>query len=146
MSEHFSLAELGAAHAPAAVVERLQALMLLLEEIRAILGVPIQITSGWRSWERNAEIGGSPTSQHPAGEAADCVPIDVTAGDAWRLLRTHRPKVGQCILYGVADPELDEGTFFHVSMPNVERGIVDDWMWTPSRGGAGGPYFKMEDK
>lgn len=42
-----------------------------MEEVRAHLGHPIIITSGLRVWALNAAIGGSRTSFHPYGLAAD---------------------------------------------------------------------------
>ena len=43
----------------------------VLESIRSQVGGPIFITSGYRSAEVNIAIGGSPTSQHMKGQAAD---------------------------------------------------------------------------
>ena len=43
----------------------------LLEEIRALFGVPLQITSGYRNPQVNALVGGVPTSAHAQGLAAD---------------------------------------------------------------------------
>lgn len=43
----------------------------ILQPLRDDLGVPIVITSGWRPEELNRLIGGSETSQHIHGEAAD---------------------------------------------------------------------------
>lgn len=43
----------------------------LLEKLRASLGVAIQINSGYRCPKHNAEVGGSPKSQHLLGKAAD---------------------------------------------------------------------------
>lgn len=55
--------------------EHLRAMQLLcakvLEPVRAHFGRPVRITSGYRSAELNRAIGGSPTSQHSKGEAAD---------------------------------------------------------------------------
>ena len=45
----------------------------LLEPIRALFKVPIQVNSGFRCPELNAAVGGSPTSQHVSGGAADIV-------------------------------------------------------------------------
>ena len=47
----------------------------IFEPIREHFGVPIRISSGYRSKELNAKIRGSATSQHCKGEA-----IDMTAG------------------------------------------------------------------
>lgn len=44
----------------------------LLQPLREALG-PVIITSGYRNEELNTLIGGSPTSQHLQGEAADIV-------------------------------------------------------------------------
>jgi hypothetical protein len=43
----------------------------VFEPIREHFGVPIHISSGYRSKELNAAIGGSLTSQHCQGEAID---------------------------------------------------------------------------
>ncbi len=55
-------------------VENMRALCLnVLEPARAIIGAPIEITSGFRSPSLNACIGGARHSQHMLGEAADIV-------------------------------------------------------------------------
>lgn len=43
----------------------------VFEPVREHFGVPIHISSGYRSKELNAKIGGSLTSQHCTGEAID---------------------------------------------------------------------------
>lgn len=43
----------------------------VFQPIRDYFGVPIHISSGYRSKELNAKIGGSATSQHCKGEAID---------------------------------------------------------------------------
>lgn len=55
------------------VVENLQFLAENLEKVRALLGTPMRITSGYRSEAVNAWVGGSLTSQHRFGLAADFV-------------------------------------------------------------------------
>lgn len=42
-----------------------------LEQVRALLGKPILISSGYRSQRLNVAVGGSVTSQHMLGLAAD---------------------------------------------------------------------------
>ena len=42
-----------------------------LEEARDIAGIPFKITSGYRTKEHNAEVGGVPNSSHLIGVAAD---------------------------------------------------------------------------
>jgi hypothetical protein len=82
LSRHFTLDELtrsdtavrlGLDNSPTQeVISNLQVLAQGLERVRAALGsVPLYISSGYRSPEVNKAIGGSRTSQHMAGEAAD---------------------------------------------------------------------------
>lgn len=44
-----------------------------LQPLRDKLGFPIRITSGYRSPDVNRAVGGSATSQHCFGQAADCI-------------------------------------------------------------------------
>lgn len=43
----------------------------ILDPMRAAYGKPIKVTSGFRCPELNKAVGGSPTSVHPLGYAAD---------------------------------------------------------------------------
>ena len=42
-----------------------------MDKVRELLGHPVIVSSGYRSPELNAAIGGSPTSSHMNGEAVD---------------------------------------------------------------------------
>jgi|TARA_R100000482_G_scaffold34623_1_gene11316 hypothetical protein len=72
-------------------LENLKALALnIFQPLRNYFGVPITVSSGYRSAELNSLIGGSTTSQHCKGEAID---IDVygnlTNADVFSYLREH---------------------------------------------------------
>lgn len=60
---------------PSEVNEVNRALLALakhvLDPIRVYIGVPVRITSGYRCKRLNSLVGGSPTSQHMAGQACD---------------------------------------------------------------------------
>ena len=83
LSKHFTLEEFtrsdtaarkGIPNVPdAETVEHLKETALLLEQVRELLGHPIQITSGYRSLKLNSAIGSKPTSDHVQGYAADFV-------------------------------------------------------------------------
>ena len=66
------------------------ALVQLLQSIRDHFGVPVVITSGYRTAEHNAAVGGSKSSQHLLGRAADFyvegVPVATVAAYAETLL------------------------------------------------------------
>lgn len=76
-AEHFSFKELtgtntGLANVPNAhQTATLQALSHILENIRGVLGKPLYINSAFRSVEVNNAVGGSRTSYHLYGKAAD---------------------------------------------------------------------------
>lgn len=86
LSAHFTLEELTFSEyaarnglkndPPPRIVENLQFLAERLEEVRALLRVPMRITSGFRSDAVNAAVGGSLTSQHRFGLAADFVAME----------------------------------------------------------------------
>lgn len=72
----------------AVVVEHLEMLVeRLLDPLREAFGRPIIVTSGYRCPELNKAVGGSPTSAHLQGYAADLVPKD---GDVQRFLELTR--------------------------------------------------------
>lgn len=64
------------------IVENLYNLALLLDKIREKYGSAIKVNSGYRSPKLNSAVGGSKTSNHMSGQAADIVPAD---GDTARL-------------------------------------------------------------
>jgi hypothetical protein len=73
LAPHFTAHELGAdiAGIPAAAEANLYKVATWLEAARSILGVPLTVTSGYRPLAHNAAVGGSSTSDHPNGLAAD---------------------------------------------------------------------------
>ena len=91
LSPHFTLAEMtrtssGIKNEPGPThIENLRALCEeLLEPLRAALGAPVRVTSGYRDALVNARIGGAKNSRHMLGLAAD---IKSPAGDAAHILR-----------------------------------------------------------
>ena len=69
-----------------------EALTVLLQAIREHFGKPITITSGYRTAAHNAKVGGSKSSQHLLGRAADIqvagVSPDAVAAYAESLMPT----------------------------------------------------------
>ena len=83
LSAHFTLEEMIASQEgarrgldntpPADVLEHLREMCAKLEGVRALLGRPIMISSGYRSPQLNAAIGGATNSAHMFGYAADFI-------------------------------------------------------------------------
>lgn len=82
LSKNFTLAELTVSQAasrngidnipgPAQIAALRLLCEKVLQPIRDHYGKPVVVSSGYRSPKVNRAVGGSPTSQHVAGEAAD---------------------------------------------------------------------------
>lgn len=78
LSEHFTLEEMTfTTHRnidntpPPNIVEALTKTSMSLEGVRALLGAPITINSGYRSPMLNKAVGGVVGSQHTKGQAVD---------------------------------------------------------------------------
>ena len=78
--------------------DRLRLVAEMLEVIRTKFGV-VRVTSGFRGPALNKAVGGSSSSQHSKGEAADIVCPTVTVDDLhkWIVTESGLP-FGQCIL------------------------------------------------
>lgn len=122
LAPHFALSEFwrSASHPelterpPLAAIDRLRVLArTVLEPLRHDLrGAPIRVLSGYRSPALNRAVGGSMTSQHVLGEAADIRVLAMTPVEVLRhlMVHEHRYPVGQVIAYP------DQG-FVHVALP-----------------------------
>jgi hypothetical protein len=97
LSPHFSLDEfthsetalrLGIDNTPSAeIVANLTRVAHALETIRTRLHQPIHISSGYRCQALNIAIGGSKTSKHMDGLAADFTCHDMSVTDTCRAIR-----------------------------------------------------------
>jgi zinc D-Ala-D-Ala carboxypeptidase len=141
LTRHFSLAEMIASldNTPAPeLIPRLIMLAEMLERIRATLGVPVVITSGYRSPEVNIAVGGATSSDHTRGHAADIVAPRY--GTPTEVARTLAPLVsvlgiGQLLLEQVGGkkwvhvsthvPEKKINRVLTITDSGVHVGIVD---------------------
>ena len=117
LSPHFSLAELtgsqvatrqGIDNTPApAIVANLTRLAILLEQVRALVGAPITISSGYRSPALNKAVGGAGNSAHVLGLAAD-ISTNNLAPKALALLIRQSGILFDQLIY--------EGTWVHIGL------------------------------
>jgi len=123
LTEHFSLDELvfsqtavrkGIKNEPSeAVKKNLQVLANNLERVRAILLSPLHVSSAYRSPDLNKALGGSKTSAHMDGYAADFIaPAFGNPESIVRALKRSMLPVDQCIM---------EGTWVHISFAPAMR-------------------------
>lgn len=83
------------------VQQNIEELLEVLDDLREFYGKPIKITSGYRCAELNKLVGGSPTSAHVIGYAADLQPVQGSfeefKAEVLRWLDTG-VKFDQCII------------------------------------------------
>lgn len=112
LTPHFSLAELiasntadadGIDNTPTAEhLPHLKVLAAALEQVRALFGVPMHITSGYRNPELNAAVGGVSNSDHALGYAADFHVEGLSDIEAARKIAASHLKWDQLIYEGTA--------------------------------------------
>jgi hypothetical protein len=134
LSAHFDLKEFAVSGAhpelvvqpPEFAVTKLKRLAeTVLEPARVGWGKPFHILSGYRSPTLNAKVGGSPTSQHVRGEAAD-ITTDDTKG-YFRWLMGQKIPLGQCIWYPAQN-------FVHHALPSPRFPKATFCIHDPARG------------
>lgn len=123
LTAHFTLEELisseyalrhGIANVPDAdVAENIMVLAQGLERIRAVVGKPIHVSSGFRCPKLNSAIKGSKNSAHMKGLAADIVVPGMTPRKLAETIAEFKDRIqyDQCIY---------EGTWVHVAFPDVD--------------------------
>lgn len=125
LTEHFTFEELcssdyaerhGINNVPTdgEVLENLHTLAAGMERIRASLGKPIFINSGYRSPKLNTAIGGSKSSKHMVGLAADFRVAGMTPREVCMHLSTRMDDLD-------IDQLIFENTWTHVSFTEVDQ-------------------------
>jgi zinc D-Ala-D-Ala carboxypeptidase len=100
---------------PAEIVENLKRLAAGLESVRALLGAPLEISSGYRCPALNEAIGGSSASQHVQGLAVDfACPAYGSPLEVARAIHRSGMEFDQCIL--------EYGRWVHLSFSDAPRG------------------------
>jgi zinc D-Ala-D-Ala carboxypeptidase len=118
LSKHFALQEFTASQtaermgreiiAPPEVVANLRRLCNeVLEPARSLLGIPFFVSSGYRPAWLNAAIGGSKTSAHMDGRAADIKVAGMSSPAFARWLHARGLPTDQVI---------EEGTWVHIGI------------------------------
>lgn len=107
LTEHFSLEEftlsskalsMGDANTPTPEhLANLRHLAARMEEVRALFGRPIEITSGYRNPAVNAAVGGVPNSAHALGFAADFHVDGMSDLESAKVIRDSPLKFDQLI-------------------------------------------------
>ena len=82
--------------------QNIEELLEILDGLREFYGKPIRISSGFRCTELNKLVGGSPTSAHVIGYAADLQPVGDTfenfKASVLEWLDKSGVKFDQCII------------------------------------------------
>ena len=117
LSAHFTLQELTASktaekrgidNSPSlAVLANLRSLAALLEQVRAAVGLPISVSSGYRCAALNRAVGGTPSSAHMNGLAADISAPGLAPKDLATAIMASGVQFDQLI---------DEGSWVHIGL------------------------------
>lgn len=96
----------------------------ILEPLRAAYGKPIYVSSGYRCPKLNKLVGGSPTSAHPRGDAADLQAKDMAGFKKFitAFLKAGCVRFDQCLLERKGNDE-----WVHISIYSAsgsQRGII----------------------
>lgn len=112
ITEHFKLKEFACKNSEAVIIS--EKLCYILEAIRSHFGRAITITSGYRTPEYNAKVGGAVKSQHMLGFAADIKINSVKPSDIASYARILMPTYGGIGIYS---------TFTHIDV----RDTIANW-------------------
>ena len=96
-----------------------------LEIVRAYFGAPIRVLSGYRSQALNKAVGGSKTSAHRTGSAADFIVVGVSVAAVAKYIAENMKGVDQIIL---EFPET--GGWIHIGFTN---GVPREQVLTASK-------------
>lgn len=94
-----------------ATIENLKRTAALLEEVRAVCGTPIIVSSGYRSPQVNAGVGGSKTSQHVVGCAADIRALKMSINELMQKIVRSTIQYDQVII--------EFNSWVHISVPST---------------------------
>lgn len=99
---------------------------LLLDELREKFGQGIRVTSGFRSAAVNAAVGGSKTSAHRKGMAADIQPWKNTKANMLALAKLCRSLVNatpvdQVIIYTPDGKDSENIKWIHIGFSDKPR-------------------------
>lgn len=97
-------------------LEHLQITATGMEQVRAVFGRPIVISSAYRSPAVNAKVGGTPTSDHPNGWACDFHVAGFSDYEVALRLASSEVKFDQLIY--------EKGRCVHISFNPRMRGQV----------------------
>jgi len=123
LSPHFTLEEMTLSQTgarlgfdnspPPAVLVYLRQLAARLELVRELVGRPLVISSGYRSPDLNAAVGGAPTSAHVLGLAADFISPPAASIEVCRQIAASAIEFDQLI---------DEHDWIHLAIgPQARR-------------------------
>lgn len=107
-----------------------------LEKIRAYVGAPITVSSGFRSTAVNAAVGGSPTSAHRFGLAADIDAVGFTSPQlADKIIEMRNQGLIAFDQLILEFPERGEGAWVHIGFKQNGKNQRNRVLTATKRGG-----------
>lgn len=129
LAPHFNLAELCTTSNKELAKENLkeakahltemECLAFFAEQVRAILNVPMVITSGFRCDKLNKAVGGAKTSQHRFFRAIDFIPKGMSVEEAY-----SRIKMSNLVYKQLIKEQSNGKEWVHVSMGYERENLI----------------------
>lgn len=88
---------------PVELEKNVRKIAAMMEEVRALLGVPLKVTSWYRCPALNAAVGSGPRSVHPLGLAVDFKPIGLPLEEAFHAIAAQPLPFDQLIIERTQD-------------------------------------------
>lgn len=140
LTEHFTLAEFtdsqtalrkGISNMPSEMaIANLHRVADVLEQVRALFGKPLVISSGYRSPALNSAVGGASSSAHLTGLAADFTVPGMTPRETARAIAKSNIKFDQMIV--------EFGAWVHIGL---SQGPLRQEILTAKRGDSGATVY-----
>jgi uncharacterized protein YcbK (DUF882 family) len=118
LSDHFTASEMACHHCGRVYVT--PALMIMLEKLRDLFGIPLSVCSGYRCPSHNVAIGGAPSSKHMLGMA-----VDIAVPEKYKRNPEEFLEAAQIVA-----KEVHGGYHYY---PKSHFIHIDCWVWPPDR-------------
>jgi len=118
LSEHFAASEFACRHCGKVFIT--PPLLVMLEKLRSLAGVPLTICSGYRCPTHNRAIGGAPHSKHCLGMA-----VDIAVPDKYRDNPAYFIEAVETVV-----KEVHGGYHYYPAGHFIH---MDCWVWPPDR-------------
>lgn len=100
-------------------ISSIESLAWFAEQVRAFINVPMVVTSGFRCYALNKELGGSSTSQHMFFQAIDFIPKGMSIDECFDKIKSSKLVYGQLI-----KEHSGKSVWIHIGMGDKRENLI----------------------